>query len=151
MSAAPGRIPVAPAPLVEGETMAEVVTEPFTRTDFVRYAGASGDFHPIHHDEEYASRAGMPSVFGMGMLHAGMLGDQLARWVGPENIRSFKIRFTGQVWPGDQLTFSGRVVSVTAGEEAGLAAIELEAHSQRGETVLHCEATALVAAAGLSR
>jgi hypothetical protein len=45
----------------------------------------------------------------MGMLHAGMLGAHLARWVGPENLRTFAVRFTGQVWPGDELTFTGRV------------------------------------------
>jgi acyl dehydratase len=83
----------------------------------------------------------MPTVFGMGMLHAGMLGVALARWVGPENIRSFGTRFTGQVWPGDVLTFEGRVTAV----EDGLATIELTATSQDGDSVLRAGATAFVA------
>ncbi|MBK5219820.1 MAG: MaoC family dehydratase N-terminal domain-containing protein [Thermoleophilia bacterium] len=136
-------MPAAPPALTPGAEMPTVVTEPFTRTDFVRYAGAGGDFHPIHHDEEYATAAGMPSVFGMGMLHAGMLGVELARWVGPDNIRAFKVRFTGQVWPGDVLTFTGRVVSLVDDR----AEIELEATSQGGDSILRASATVLVATA----
>lgn len=131
---------VSPVPLREGDEMVPVVTDPFTRTDFVRYAGSGGDFHPIHHDAEFARAAGMPGVFGMGMLHAGMLGVALARWVGPENVRSFGTRFTGQVWPDDVLTFEGRVLTV----EGGLATIELTAVSQDGDSVLRGTATALV-------
>jgi acyl dehydratase len=136
-------IPTAPLALAPGDEMPEVLTDPFTRTDFVRYAGAGGDFHPIHHDAEYAEAAGMPTVFGMGMLHAGMLGVQLARWVGPDNIRAFKVRFTGQVWPDDVLNFSARVTSVVEDR----AEIELEATSQRGDTVLRAGATVLTAPA----
>src|SRR5689334_22190959 len=104
-------LPAAPVALVEGDELSATVG-PLTRTDFVRYAGASGDFHPLHHDEVYARDSGLPGVFGMGMLHAGMLGVQLAHWVGPENIRALSIRFTGQVWPGDELALTGRVERV---------------------------------------
>lgn len=141
MSVEAAQPPVEPRALRAGEEMEPVVTEPFTRTDFVRYAGSGGDFHPIHHDEGFARSAGMPTVFGMGMLHAGMLGLALARWVGPENIRSFGTRFTGQVWPGDVLTFRGRVDAV----EDGLASIGLSAENQDGDSVLRARASALVA------
>jgi acyl dehydratase len=97
-------LPAAPVALAEGDEMPLATAGPMTRTDFVRYAGSSGDFHPLHHDETYARNAGLPSVFAMGLLHAGILGDHLARWVGPDNIRRFAVRFTGQVWPGDELT-----------------------------------------------
>ena len=117
-----------------------VTSAPLTRTDFVRYAGASGDFHPLHHDETFAVAAGFPSVFGMGLLHAGMLGAHLARWVGPDNLRSFAVRFTGQVWPGDELTFSGRVESV----EDGLAQIALRVTRQTGEDAIRATATSVV-------
>ena len=63
----------------------------------------------LHHDETYARNVGLPGVFAMGLLHAGILGDHLAHWVGPDNIRRFAVRFTGQVWPGDELTLTGRV------------------------------------------
>src|SRR6266536_2966034 len=88
---------------------------PLTRTDIVRYAGASGDFNPIHHDEEFARSAGMPAVFGIGMHSAGLLGQYLARWVGLSNVRRFGVRLTGQVWPGDTLALAGEVERVEDG------------------------------------
>jgi acyl dehydratase len=80
-----------------------------TRTDLVRYAGAGGDFNPIHHDDEFAREAGLPSVFGMGFFHAGLLARQVADWLGLANVRSYEVRFAGQVWPGDVLKFEGAV------------------------------------------
>ena len=114
---------------------------PLTRTDFVRYAGASGDFHPLHHDEPYAVAAGFPSVFGMGLLHAGMLGTHVARWVGVDNLRTFAVRFTGQVWPGDVLTFKGHVERV----EDGVAHLTLAVTRQTGDDAIRATATAAVA------
>lgn len=135
-------IPSRPVALRAGDVLPERRVGPLTRTDFVRYAGAGGDFNPIHHDEPMALDAGMPSVFGMGLLHAGMLGLQLARWVGPDSIRSFAVRFTGQVWPGDVLTFSGRVEAVGAD---GLAELALAVTRQDGDVVLTATATAVTA------
>lgn len=80
---------------------------PVTRTDLVRYAGASGDFHPLHHDEQFCRDAGLPSPFAMGMYSAGLIGAWAADAVGPSAIRRFRIRFEQQVWPGDELTVSG--------------------------------------------
>ncbi|WP_437126616.1 MaoC/PaaZ C-terminal domain-containing protein [Paraconexibacter antarcticus] len=115
---------------------------PLSRTDFVRYAGAGGDFNPIHHDELMAAGAGLPSVFGMGMLHAGVLGSRLARWVGPDNVRAFSVRFTGQVWPGDELTLTGVVDAVSD----GVAQISMKVTRQTGDVVLTAKATAVVMA-----
>src|SRR5918993_923708 len=53
-----------------------------TRTDLVMYAGASGDFNPMHHDEIQAQAAGLPSVFGHGMFTMGLLGKAITDWVG---------------------------------------------------------------------
>ena len=63
---------------------------PITRTDIVRYQGASGDFIPLHHDEPYAQAAGYPSVFSVGMFTAGLLAGFAVDWLGPENIRRFR-------------------------------------------------------------
>lgn len=134
-------VPAAPVALGLGDELPTSTFGPITRTDIVRYAGAGGDLNPIHHDEPFARSAGLPGVFGMGMLHAGILGDRLARWVGPDNIRTFAVRFTGQVWPGDVLTFSGRVVAV----DGGLATIELLVVRGEDETVLTATSTADVA------
>jgi acyl dehydratase len=137
-------LPATPVALAEGDELSASVG-PLTRTDFVRYAGASGDFHPLHHDEVYAQAAGLPGVFGMGMLHAGMLGVHLARWVGPENIRDFSIRFTGQVWPGDDLALTGRVERVETIGGVRTAHLALAVARQTGDEVIRATATAVIA------
>lgn len=83
---------------------------PLNRTDFVRYQGASGDFNPIHHDEEFAQAAGYPSVFSVGMLQAGVLATFATDWLGADNVRKFGVQFREQVWPGDRLVCTGAVV-----------------------------------------
>jgi acyl dehydratase len=138
-------VPTAPVLLVVGDRMPIEHVGPLTRTDFVRYAGAGGDLNPIHHDEPAARAAGMPSVFGMGMLHAGMLGTRLARWVGVGSVRSYTVRFTGQVWPGDRLAFVGRVARIDEGATHRLATLELEVLRADGTDVLTASATAVVA------
>jgi acyl dehydratase len=138
-------VPVAPVALAEGDRMPTGTAGPMTRTDFVRYAGASGDFHPLHHDEVYAKEVGLPGVFGMGLLHAGILGDHLARWVGPDNVRSFGIRFTGQVWPGDVLTVTGAVERIEQSADGLLAHLSLAVTRQTGDPAITATAVAVVA------
>lgn len=135
-------IPARAVKLRVGDRLPERTIGPLTRTDVVRYAGAGGDLNPIHHDEPLARAAGAPTVFAMGLLHAGMLGIQLARWVGPDNVREYAARFTGQVWPGDTLTFSGAVETVHAD---GLARLSLQVTRQDGEVALRATATAQAA------
>ncbi|HLX87065.1 MAG TPA: MaoC/PaaZ C-terminal domain-containing protein [Acidimicrobiales bacterium] len=91
---------------------------PLTRTDFVRYQGASGDFNPMHHDEAFARSAGFDTVFSVGMLQAGLLATYCTDLLGAANVRRFKVQFREQVWPGDTLVASARVTQVyEAGEE----------------------------------
>jgi acyl dehydratase len=82
---------------------------PLTRTDFVRYAGASGDFNPIHHDEPFAIAAGLPSVMAHGMLSAGILASFVTHWFGAGSVRRYRSRFKERVWPGDVLKAAGSV------------------------------------------
>src|SRR5436305_9016583 len=83
---------------------APVVSHELTRTELVMYAGASGDFNPMHHDEVKAKEAGLPSVFGHGMFSMGLLGKAVTDYVGVGNLKRFKVRFTKQTWPGEVLT-----------------------------------------------
>jgi acyl dehydratase len=92
----------------EGDTGPEFSHE-LTRSDLVRYAGASGDFNPMHTDEIAATAAGLPSVFGHGMFTMGMLGKALTDYVGVGSLRTYKVRFTKQTWPGETLTARIRV------------------------------------------
>jgi acyl dehydratase len=137
-------LPSAPVALHEGDEL-QVTVGPLTRTDFVRYAGASGDFHPLHHDELYAQKVGLPGVFGMGMLHGGMLGLHLVKWVGPDSLRTFAIRFTGQVWPGDELSLTGHVERIEETDGVRLAHLTLAVTRQTGDDAIRATATAVVA------
>jgi acyl dehydratase len=85
---------------VEIGAEAPSVSHELTRTDLTRYAGASGDFNPMHHDDTKAAEAGLPSVFGHGMFSMGLLGRALTDYVGVGNLASYKVRFTKQTWPG---------------------------------------------------
>jgi acyl dehydratase len=95
-----------------GDRPAERRFGPITRTDIVRYQGASGDMNPIHHDEGFARDAGFPTVFSVGMLQAGLLATFATDWLGAANVRRFATRFREQVWPGDTLVCSGVVESI---------------------------------------
>lgn len=139
--------PATPIALAEGDEMPVGTAGPMTRTDFVRYAGASGDFHPMHHDDEMAHASGLPSVFGMGLLHAGILGDHLARWVGPNNLLSFGIRCTATVWPGDVLTVAGSVARIEEIDGGRRAHLTLTVRRQTGELAIMGSAVAISAAA----
>jgi acyl dehydratase len=83
---------------------------PICISDIVRYAGASGDFNPIHHDPDFAKSAGLQTVLVMGMLPGGMLGAYVADCFGAENIVRLSLRFRGQVWPGDVVTLTASFV-----------------------------------------
>lgn len=102
---------------------------PLSRTDFVRYQGASGDFNPIHHDEEFAQSAGYPSVFSVGMLQAGVLASFATDWLGARNVRNFGVQFREQVWPGDTLVCTGKVVDRK--DDGSERTVELELTAQR--------------------
>jgi acyl dehydratase len=125
-----------------------IVYAPLTRTDLVRYAGASGDFNPLHHDHEFAAAAGLPDVMAHGMLSAGLLASALTKWFGAGGVRRYAVRFRSPVWPGDVLTAHCRSASTGSGEP-GLrtADLVLELTRQDGETVLTGTATVLIAAA----
>lgn len=113
---------------------APVLTIPnITCTQIVKYAGASGDFNPIHHDEIYAIRAGNERVFAMGMMTAGFLSHMITDWIGDGNLRHFKVRFATRIWPGDTVTCRGKVTRKY--NQAGKNYIEAEvyAENQHGE------------------
>ncbi len=88
---------------VKVDDEAPALRHTLTRTDLVRYAGASGDYNPMHHDEVLATAAGQPSVFGHGMFSMGLLGTALTDYVGAGNIVHYKVRFSRQTWPGEEL------------------------------------------------
>jgi acyl dehydratase len=122
-----------------GDTHEAVAIENVNRTHVVKYAGASGDFNPLHHDDTIATNAaGYPSVFGHGMLSMGLTGRVLTDWLGAAALKKYGVRFTKQVWPGDTLTTKAEVTSV----EGGFATIKVVTLNQNGESVVEGEAVA---------
>ena len=124
---------------------APVISHKLTRTDLVKYAGASGDFNPMHHDEVAAQAAGQPSVFGHGMFSMGILGTALTDYVGIGNVRRYQVRFARQTWPDEVL--SSKVVVTGKREEDGRRLIDLAVTltNADGEDKLVGEATAVLA------
>jgi acyl dehydratase len=123
-----------------GDTAPPLVVENLTRTMFVRYAGASGDFNPMHHDDTIAAQVGNPSVFGHGMLTAGLMARVVKDWLGPEALRRIQVRFAKQVWPGETLTFTATVTAV----HDDTVDLDLQAANAEGEVKLTGTATAAV-------
>ncbi len=113
------------------------------RAALVRYAGASGDFNPIHWDPDYAQSAGFPGVFAHGMLTAGILAGYLTRWIGADAVLSYRVRFSGIVFPGQTLTCTGRVTRTYEQDGQSLVDCELEASTGPGEVKARATATCL--------
>ena len=108
-----------------GDTREEVVVENLSRTQLVMYAGASGDYNPVHTDEVFATKvAGSPTVFAHGMLSMGATGRMLTTWVGDGRLTKYGVRFVSQVWPGDTLTARATVEALR--DEAGQKLVDLK-------------------------
>jgi len=128
----------------DGAAHSETMVEKVDRAMFVRYAGASGDFNPIHWNEDFAKSAGYPGVFAQGMFTAGVLGTFLTNWVGEENVRRFRTRFVGQVWPGEQIVCSGKVTKLFDDNGEKRAEVELSVTNEKGEKKIDGDATVVV-------
>ena len=123
------------------DTYTESLVEDLKRTQIVMYAGASGDYNPVHTDEKFTKElAGYPSVFAHGMLTMGMTGTMLTNYVGDGRLTKFGVRFTSQVWPGDSLNATATVEDVTD----GIVNLKVETTNQDGTVVLSGYAAARV-------
>ena len=103
-----------------------------SRTQIVRYAGASGDFNPIHHDETFSIRAGNETVFAHGMLSMGLMGKMLTDWVGDGNLRNFRVRFVNRVWPTDTVRYQAVVTDKSEANGEYLIYADIYAENQHG-------------------
>jgi acyl dehydratase len=125
-----------------GDT-APALDHQLTRTDLVMYAGASGDFNPMHTDEVAAQASGLPSVFGHGMFSAGLLATAVTNYVGIGNLTSYRVRFTKQTWPGETLSTTVAVTEKRPGNEIVL---ECALVNENGEAKIQGEAVAVLPA-----
>lgn len=112
-----------------------------SRTDLVRYAGASGDFNPVHHDEIFARKAGYDTTLAMGMFQAGLCGSWAADWLGPRNVRRTGIRFVSRVFPGDELTVHGGIVKRYVADGVKMVDVAITCRKGNGEIAIRSEMT----------
>jgi acyl dehydratase len=128
---------------VEVGDEAPAVSHKLGRTDLVKYAGASGDYNPMHTDEVAAQAAGLPSVFGHGMFSMGLLGRAVTDWAGPGNLTNYRVRFTKQTWPDEVLTTSITVTEKREADGQKLVDVEIGLANQDGEGKLAGSATVI--------
>ena len=129
--------------VAEGDQAPELA-HVLTRTDLVAYAGASGDFNPMHHDEVKATAAGQPSVFGHGMFSMGLVGTAITNYVGVGNVRRFQVRFARQTWPDEELRTRIVVTRTRTEGDDHLVDLDVRLHNVDGEEKVVGEATAVV-------
>jgi acyl dehydratase len=130
------------ADIAVGQEHSAVVVDNLTRTQLVQYCGASGDYNPLHSDEIFATQvAGYPTIFAHGMLTMGMAGHMLTDYVGDGRLRTYGGRFKSQVWPGDVITASTKIVEIDA--ETGVVSLDVVVSNQDGVEVFAGTATAL--------
>ena len=130
--------------LVIGASREHTVIPEVTRTQIVQFAGASGDYSPLHTDEAYAVRAGYPSVMAHGMLVMAAAERLLAEWVGRERLMRYRVRFVSPVWPGDSLHAVATVVDVRDSEQSTYVDFEIQTTNHDGVVVLSGTSTARV-------
>jgi acyl dehydratase len=119
-----------------GDSLPTITVDNVSRPDFVRYAGASGDFVPLHYDQAFVEAAGIPTVFAQGMWTAGCLGRVLTDYAGAGNVRRYRVRFSRQVWPGDTLSCRGKVTNKIEQNGERLIEGDVEVINQKGEATV---------------
>lgn len=112
-----------------GTLFEPIQKEEITHTQLVRYAGASGDFNPIHTVVPFAEAAGLGGVIAHGMLIMGFVGEAIGKWVSDMDLLKFSARFKAMTRPGESITVTGKVI----GEEDGRWLCEAEARNEVDE------------------
>jgi acyl dehydratase len=118
-----------------GETVQEIQLEPVSRIDLIKYAGASGDFNPIHTIDEEAKRAGLPGIIAHGMWTMGNLAKLFTPYYEEGFVKDYSIRFKGMVFLNDVITLKATLKEVN---EPSLR-FEVQALNQNGNEVLKGE------------
>lgn len=122
--------------LKEGQELEPLTKPPVTKVQLVKYAGASGDFNPLHTDDEFAKSIGMDGVIAHGMLVMGFLGQYVMELAGERaEIAQFSMRFGAVTRPGDEITCRGKVKKLYEGDGTQFAQLDLTAEKAPGDVV----------------
>jgi acyl dehydratase len=100
------------AQLQVGESVKEIQLEPVSRIDLIKYAGASGDFNPIHTIDEEAKKAGLPGIIAHGMWTMGNLAKLFTPYFEEGFVKDYSIRFKGMVFLNDVITLKATLKEV---------------------------------------
>ena len=114
-----------------GEALPPLVKDPVTLVQLVRYAGAAGDFNPLHFDPAIGQRAGFGGVIAQGMLIMGFVGQAVTRWIPNRYLRKLHVRFMGITRLADVITITGLVVEKRDSDRRIFCTIE--AKDEKGE------------------
>ncbi|MFZ5866402.1 MAG: MaoC/PaaZ C-terminal domain-containing protein [Thermodesulfobacteriota bacterium] len=115
-----------------GDVMPVLVKAPIDKVQLVKYAGASGDFNPLHFDPEFAKTVGIGGTIAHGMLIMGFVGQAMTNWIPKKYIRKFGVRFAEMTKPGDVVTVTG-VVKEKIGKRI---VCDLAAKNQDGKVLI---------------
>ena len=117
-----------------GDELEVQTLPPITRLQLIKYAGASGDFNPIHTIDAAAEEAGLPGIIAYGMLTLATMGLLFSPYLEDGYVKELKARFSGMVFLGDELSIGGRVLDAVDYDEGSLYTFEVSA--RKGEDVV---------------
>ena len=117
-----------------GDALPSLTKAPITKVQLVRYAGASGDFNPLHTDDSVAQGSGMKGVIAQGILIMGFMGQAISGWIPLRDLKRFKVRFKGVTYPGDVITVKAIVREKRPSSEGEIVLCDIVAQDQNGET-----------------
>ena len=116
-----------------GDTIPKLVKSPVAHLQLVRYAGASGDFNPLHTDPKFGELIGVGGIIAHGMLIMGFVGQLLSDYVGPTTLRKFNVRFKGMTRIDDVITCTGTITEKYETDAEARIAGKVQATDQNGE------------------
>jgi len=117
-----------------GDAVPELVKGPLQKLQHVMYAGASGDFNPLHTDDDFAKAVGMKDgVIAHGMLIMGFVGQAVAAWIPKKNLKKFGVRFAGMTKPGNTITVTGTVTDKRVEDGDNIIAGTVAAKDENGD------------------
>ena len=116
-----------------GDAIPKLVKSPVSHLQLVRYAGASGDFNPLHTDPKIGELIGVGGIIAHGMLIMGFVGQFLSDYVGPTTLRKFNVRFKGMTRIDDVITCTGTITEKYETDGEARIAGKVQATDQNGE------------------